>query len=239
MDYMDKDVEAELLKEIEAAAPPKPEKIPLGRLLIEFFSFYRWQTIATVAVVALSVALAFPVYRRGDANAIKELAQNKLNNDIDYLNGEYDKLKASKAQIENNLYNLKSNIEQDGHINKEIAENEEALAELSAKISAANAKIEDLNEKIAEKKDLSRQVGAVGTEVSGKSKTVVKGKYHCPDDYSAGTYKMSAKSASVLIYNAQNKLRMTQILDNSDYTVSLQDGEWFEVTGTVTKQPIG
>ena len=239
---MNNDYEDELINEIENNSENISELPPVSERLKNFFGFYKWQTIVTIVIIAAAAAVSYPVYTRGDSNAVRELAMDKVNNDIEYLDNEYAKLEDTKKQLETTIYNLKSNIDQSSYINKEVEAHEEQLAELSAQIAAARASIEDLDEQIAQKEEQAQQVDSISAGTVGRAKTLKKGSYKCPDDFAEGSYKISGESGSILVYDSSKKLRLSQtlsMLDNNEFTIQLKEKESFEVTSDVTIQTVG
>ena len=239
---MNNDYEKELINEIDTISQNMPEPPSLSERLKNFFGFYKWQTIVTVVIIAATVAASFYVYKKGDSDAIHELAMDKVNNDIEYLDNEYEKLESTKDQLETTIYNLKSNIDQNSYITKEIEEHEDQLADLSAQIASARASIEDLDEQIAQKEEQAQQVDSISAEAVGRAKTLKKGSYSCPDDFAEGSYRISGESGTILVYDSSNKLRLSQslsVLDNNEFTIQLKEKESFEVTDDVTIQTVG
>lgn len=203
----------------------------------EFILYYKWQIVFTALVIAFTAAVAVPVYRMGDAAAVRSLAADKLEKDIETVEEEYGELSKSKEQIEKNLYNLNSDIDSKSHINKEIEGHEEQLTELSGKISAAQKTVEELDRQIDEKEEESRQSGS--SSAKGKKKTLSKGEYSCPEDFKEGSYVISGDEGTILLYDASGKLIENPSLSSTpghEFTIQLKEDYRFIISQTVTIQ---
>lgn len=231
MDHKNENFEAEILEEMrqqEYANSANMQK----RTFKELIQAHKLKSIYTVLLIITTAICCVPMYRLGDKAAIRAVAHERVNKEIDTIQREYNQLDEEKKQLETTIYNLTQSINQNSSINVKIKDDEEKLAALAAELDAAKRLSETLDEQLNEKRGINNQVNSLNSNAEGKSRDIKAGTYQCTSDIEAGSYRLSGSSGNIIVYDISNSVRISknlERLDGNEFTFSISSGEKLKI----------
>lgn len=196
----------------------------------ECITYISLLTISTAVLCAASLIA-------GRYTAIRNSAMKQLNSEVAVKQEEYDNLLAEKTQLEAEIQAFSDDAEANSEINIKMKEDEEKLSALQAQLDTAKKSNEQITKQLEEKKALNSHVDSISSSVSGKKTNVKANTYSCPSDIEEGTYEISGKEGNIIVYDTDNKIRVSKNLattDGNSYTLTIRSGERIKFDKEVT-----
>lgn len=187
---------------------------------------------AAVVVVAAAVAAGFGAHTLGisrTANAEFKREYNELIEANEELNKRKDALRDEISAIERD-------IESKSEISEEAQEYADRLNEIKAEVERANRTLTEQDETIKKKNEYIEKSDGIKILSRGRSVSLSDKTLKCPDDIAAGRYIAEGRG-NLLIYNTENKLRISEdisSIDTNSFTFDIEEDESVKATETLT-----
>lgn len=183
-------------------------------------------------VIAAAVAVGFAAHSFAVSRESAAEFKSALNSLID----ENEKLEQRKEELKSNVSETEKNIESKNEIRTEADEYADRLNELKAQVDASNRTLTEMDASIKKKNEYIEKADGIKRLSRGRSVSLSDKTLKCSDDIAAGRYIAEGRG-NLLIYNADNKLRISENLssiDTNSFTFDIEEGESVKATESFT-----
>lgn len=183
-------------------------------------------------VIAAAVAAGFVAHSFAASRESAAEFKSALNSLLD----ENEKLNQRREELKSNVSETEKNIENKNEIRIEADEYADRLNELKAQVDASNRMLTEMEASIKKKNEYIEKADSIKRLSRGRSVSLSDKTFKCPDDIAAGRYIAEGRG-NLLIYNTENKLRISENLTNIDtnsFTFDIEEGESVKATESLT-----